>query len=235
MRIKNKKYNNYLKALMKTQGRTLKKSLSSKQMAELGYINSHIKRYYENDRFERAVFKTFNGFKYEITAKAEIFKITKDGKKPIKPHVMSNLSTTYTALRYMVKEDGKQHNIPMHLLMMVAAYKNFYEVYSSNIEYRVNHTFIASDDAERTLDYDAFYNLELVTHQQNLRHGHFVHRYGLYNIHIEAEDCDILESKLIKLDDNMCDSLRETVIQMNKDAVNMYYVKKGWNVWVEQF
>ena len=235
MKLKSKKYNNYLRTVRQLQGRTTEKSSDSKQMYELGYINRHIKRHYRDGRFVKATFKTFNGFRYEITANAELYKIDKGEKKAIKPHIMSNLGTTYASLRYMVREDGKQHNIPLHLLMMTAAYEEFYDTYKSSKDYRVNHTYIAENDEQRTQDYDAYYNLELVTHSQNLLHGHFIKRYGIYDTHVEAEDIPALESKLIKLDDNMCKELKDTVISMNKRTVNEYYMRKGWHTWVARF
>lgn len=227
MRIKNRFYNNYLKALRETQGNVTPRNAESKQIQELEFINNHIQRFYHGDYFSHAIIEVLNGFKYKITADAKIYKIENGTLKPIKPHSMANLSTLYRALRYNSSEDSSQHNVHLHLVMMVCAYPEFFETYMSNTDLKVNHTIIAGDLHEREDFYDAYYNLELTTHALNLRHGWFVKRYGLWGVHLEAEDIGELEPNLIKLDDTMSNELKYKVIRMNVGTVKDYYLKKG--------
>lgn len=232
MKIKNLFYNDYLKVLRNTQGHVEAREPDSQHMQELGYINDHIERHWNGTDFSYAIFYTQNGFKYKVTSDAKIYKI-KDGKlKAIKPHIYTNLSTQYKALRYMDSTDKKQHNVLLHLVMMVCAYPEFYETYLSNKDFKVNHTIIVEGDNRG--DYlESIYNLELTTHNLNIKHGWFIKRYGLYNVHVEAEDLSELEPILIKLDDEMSDELKQKVIKMNKKAVDDYYVKRGLILWVK--
>lgn len=225
MRIKNKFYNDYLKSLVLTEAKTKPRNVETQQMQELIYINNNIKRFYNGTEFSFAVFEVMHGFTYKVTADARIYKVDNCKLKEIKPHVMANMSTTYTALRYMYK--GKQHNIHMHLIMMVCAYPDFLDAYVGNSEYRVNHCMIAKNENDRSYLYDMIYNLEICTHSVNLRHGRFCRRYGIFNTHIEAEDLDDLLPLMIPVNENMSDELREKVKRMNRIAVNNYYMERG--------
>lgn len=230
MKLKNRFYNDYLKSLVLTQGSTEPRSTESKQMQELIYMNSHIQRFYNGNYFSYAVFETLGGFRYKVTTDARIYKIKDGTLKEVKAHIMANMSTTYTALRYMYQ--GEQHNIHMHLVMMVCAYPDFLDAYLSNNLFRVNHCMIAEDDNDRSDLYDMLSNLEICTHSTNLRHGRFCHKYGIYNTHIESEDLDELLPLMIPLSDDMNDELRERVKRMNKAAVNNFYMERGLALWV---
>ena len=130
MRIKNRFYNDYLKSLILTSGNTEPRNTESKQMQELIYINNHIQRFYNGNFFSYAIFETLGGFRYKVTSDARIYKVDKGMLKEVKSHTMANMTTTYKALRYMYQ--GVQHNVHMHLVMMVCAYPDFLEAYLSD-------------------------------------------------------------------------------------------------------
>lgn len=229
MKLKNRFYNDYLKSLILTQGNTEPRSTESKQMQELIYINNHIQRFYNGNYFSYAIFKTIGGFTYKVTSDARIYKVDGIRLKEIKPHTMANMTTTYKALRYMYQ--GVQHNVHMHLVMMVCAYPDFLDAYLSDNLLRVNHCTIAEKQEDRNDLYDMVSNLEVIQHSTNLRHGRFIHRYGLYNTHLEAEDMDALVGSLIPLSEGMSDELKSKVKRLNRSVVNNFYMEKGLSLW----
>lgn len=204
MTAKNYNYNYYLKALSDLNEETDKikpKSKDSKYLKELEYINNHITRYYDKyGNFKKADFKTSADIKYTIYADGEIEK-HKDGvTKRLKSHIKDKTNYRVITVKSKVCDTDKSggQQIYMHHIMMIAAYEEFLDAFMSRKNLVVNHICICEPNTERLNSIDAVWNLEVIAQKQNIEHGKFIHKYGLYNVPVEAEDISILRDYLIE-------------------------------------
>jgi hypothetical protein len=230
MTIKNYNYNSYLKALSDLNEETdivKPKSRDNKYLKELEYINNHIERYYDKDGyFKKADFRTSAGINYTIYADGEIEK-HKDGiTKRLKSHIKDKTNYRVITVKSKVCDTDKSggQQIYIHLIMMIAAYENFFDAYVSRRNLVVNHICICDPLTERLNSVDAVWNLEVIAQKQNIDHGKFIHKYGLYNVPIEAEDIYILKDYLIDIRDLM-GKKKERVQKENRKKVIEYLYK----------
>lgn len=132
--------------------------------------------------------------------------------------------------------------IKSYVLALTLADENFYDNYMSDNSLVVNHTvteysgkvfdglytYRSVARPMRNVAYNPDY-LEVISRSDNIRHGKFIEKYGLYGIYVSAKDLNDL-MKIVLNPDNFDDSDREHITEYNKAIVIQYYTEKGVNI-----
>lgn len=135
--------------------------------------------------------------------------------------------------------------IKMYVLSMIAQDEAAFNLYKSGLD--INHTVISKIEPkvlnigtgaayERTskvittaprkeLSYNPAY-LELVSRSSNVKHGKFVHEYGLFDVYVSAKDVDELRKWLIPYDSSLSD-MQDMWVNWNRFRVEKFYQDRG--------
>ena len=132
--------------------------------------------------------------------------------------------------------------IKSYVLSLTLANKDFYNYYMSDGSLVVNHTVTEFNgklfDGKykyrsvaipmKSVAYNPEY-LEVISRSDNIKHGKFIEKYGLYGVYVSAKDLVSL-SKLVIDPDSVDTEDRDIVIDYNKSIVVQYYTEKGLSI-----
>lgn len=207
-------------------------------MKTLGTINSNAKRFYDcDDKFNYANFALGNK-QYRMDKDGNLYRFNTDTFE----YDIINPSWSKKGIYPEYSLGGSP--IKAYVLSLALSDSSFYEAYMNDSSLVVNHTVTTESnkvfkDTYRGISrskvkpttsvaYNPAY-LELVSNGDNVRHGAFVNKYGLYGVYVSAKDIDSL-SKMMLNPDDFDESELDSIIQSNKSKVIEYYTKLGLTI-----
>lgn len=194
--------------------KTIKRSTETKTYRLMDEINRTITRSnFNGDFYESAMF-TVNGVYYCMNnAGNSLYRWnTKDGEWRMlsKTYVKRGIYSAYKLGGFELKS---------YVLALLCLTDGFFEKYFSDKNLVVNHCVSTFDERigycpNRCVDSDVRY-LEVVQHRANVKHGSFIHMFGLTDLYVSASDIkDLLPDMII--DD----------VEHNRAVIKEYYLNK---------